>query len=65
MSWVVNSNYCDINISIKEKVMIITSTIDNLIKGASGQAVQNMNKLYGMEEGLGIKSQGAKNVSVY
>ena len=64
MSWVVNSNYCDINISIKEKVMIITSTIDNLIKGASGQAVQNMNKLYGMEEGLGIKSQGAKNVSV-
>jgi N-acetyl-gamma-glutamyl-phosphate reductase len=45
--------------------MIITSTIDNLIKGASGQAVQNMNKLLGLEEGLGIKSQGAKNVSVY
>jgi N-acetyl-gamma-glutamyl-phosphate reductase len=45
--------------------MIITSTIDNLIKGASGQAVQNMNKLYGWDEVLGIKAQGAKNVSVY
>lgn len=65
LGWVVNTNYCDINISIKEKVMIITSTIDNLIKGASGQAVQNMNKLFCLEEGLGIKSQGAKNVSVY
>jgi N-acetyl-gamma-glutamyl-phosphate reductase len=65
MGWVVNTNYCDINISIKDKVMIITSTIDNLIKGASGQAVQNMNKLFGFEEGLGIKSQGVKNVSVY
>ena len=65
MTWVINTNYCDINTSIKEKVMIITSTIDNLIKGASGQAVQNMNKLFGLEEGLGIKSQGAKNVSVY
>ena len=65
MAWVINTNYCDINISIKEKVMIITSTIDNLIKGASGQAVQNMNKLFGLEEWLGIKSQGAKNVSVY
>jgi N-acetyl-gamma-glutamyl-phosphate reductase len=65
MTWVVNTNYCDINISIKDKVMIITSTIDNLIKGASGQAVQNMNKLYGWDEVLGIKAQGAKNVSVY
>jgi N-acetyl-gamma-glutamyl-phosphate reductase len=65
MGWVVNTNYCDINISINGKIMIITSTIDNLIKGAAGQAVQNMNKLFGLDEGLGIKSLGAKNVSVY
>ncbi len=65
LNWVVNSNYCDINISVKEKTVIITSAIDNLIKGASGQAIQNMNKLFGWDESLGIKLQGAKNVSVY
>ncbi len=65
LSWVVNTNYCDINLSLKDNVLIITSAIDNLIKGASGQAFQNMNKLYGWDEGLGLKNQGAKNVSVY
>ena len=65
LNWVVNTNYCDINISIKGKVLIITSAIDNLIKGASGQAFQNMNKMFGWDENLGIKLQGAKNVSMY
>ena len=65
LNWVVNTNYCDINISVKDNVLILTSAIDNLIKGASGQAFQNMNKLYGWDEGLGLKNQGAKNVSVY
>lgn len=65
LSWVVNTNYCDINLSLKDNVLIITTAIDNLIKGASGQAFQNMNKLYGWDEGLGLKNQGAKNVSVY
>ena len=35
-------------------VVVITSAIDNLIKGAAGQAIQNMNKLYGWAEHLGI-----------
>ena len=65
LNWVVNTNYCDINISAKDKIIIITSAIDNLIKGASGQAFQNMNKLFGWDENLGIKLQGAKNVSMY
>ena len=54
LKWVVNTNFCDINISAKDKTVIITSTIDNLIKGASGQALQNMNKMYGWEETLGL-----------
>lgn len=54
LKWVVNTNFCDINISAKDKTIIITSTIDNLIKGASGQAVQNMNKMFGWNETLGI-----------
>ncbi len=65
LSWVVNTNFCDINISVKDNVLVLTSAIDNLVKGASGQAFQNMNKLYGWDESLGLKNQGAKNVSVY
>ena len=65
LTWVVNTNYCDINVSVKDNVAIITSAIDNLIKGASGQAFQNLNKMYGWEESLGIKAEGAKHVSVY
>ncbi|MCF6269339.1 MAG: N-acetyl-gamma-glutamyl-phosphate reductase [Melioribacteraceae bacterium] len=55
LKWVVNSNFCDINISVKEKTVVITSTIDNLIKGASGQAVQNMNRMFGWDDSLGIQ----------
>jgi len=54
IKWVVDTNFCDINVSAKNKTVIITSTIDNLIKGASGQAVQNMNKMFGWNETLGL-----------
>ncbi|MBI9070153.1 MAG: N-acetyl-gamma-glutamyl-phosphate reductase [Melioribacteraceae bacterium] len=54
LSWVVNTNYCDINICLSGKTLIITSAIDNLIKGASGQAMQNMNQYFGWENTLGI-----------
>ncbi len=54
LKWVVNTNFCDINVSAKDKIVVITSTIDNLIKGASGQAIQNMNKMFGWNETLGI-----------
>ncbi len=65
LNWVVNSNFCDVNISVKDKVIIITSAIDNLIKGASGQAVQNMNKLLGLEESLGLGLKGVQDASIY
>ncbi len=50
------SNFCDISITYDERTNRITviSVIDNLVKGASGQAVQNMNKLFGFEEKAGI-----------
>ena len=60
MKWVVNTNFCDINISAKDKIVVITSTIDNLIKGASGQAIQNMNKIFGWDETLGIINKDYK-----
>ena len=64
LKWVVNSNYCDINVAAKGKTIIITSAIDNLIKGASGQAVQNLNKFFKWDESLGIIDKGGDYVSV-
>ena len=42
------------NLHKHEDVLLITSAIDNLLKGASGQAVQNMNLIFGLEENLGL-----------
>lgn len=53
---VYGSNFCDIGITYDERTKRITvvSVIDNLVKGASGQAVQNMNKMLGIDEKTGI-----------
>ncbi len=50
------SNYCDISLHFDEhtKTLIITSAIDNMVKGAAGQAIQNMNIRFGFDEGEGI-----------
>ena len=52
---IVNTNKCFIQIQKHGKKLLITSIIDNLTKGASGQAVQNMNLLFGLEETTGLK----------
>lgn len=52
---VVNTNYCFIHIAQQGKQTLITSVIDNLLKGASGQAVQNMNLMSGLDEAMGLK----------
>ena len=52
---VAGTNYCHIfPTCVKEKVVVF-SAIDNLVKGASGQAIQNMNIIFGLEESLGLK----------
>lgn len=51
---VIETNYCDIGLQIEGKNIVIVGTIDNLIKGASGQAVQNMNIICGWDETLGL-----------
>ncbi len=50
------TNYCDININFDERTnrIIILSVIDNLVKGAAGQAVQNMNLMLGFDEKQGL-----------
>lgn len=51
---VVNTNQCHVHLYKHDDILLITSAIDNLIKGASGQAVQNMNLIFGLEEDLGL-----------
>ena len=54
---ILNTNYCELSICetrIKNKI-INFSALDNLVKGASGQAIQNMNYLYKFPENLGLK----------
>ena len=50
------SNYCDISvhIDINGSVLIVTTAIDNMVKGAAGQAIQNMNIIFGFEETTGL-----------
>ncbi|MDC6364136.1 MULTISPECIES: N-acetyl-gamma-glutamyl-phosphate reductase [Flavobacteriaceae] len=51
---VVNTNQCHIHLHQHEDLILITSAIDNLLKGASGQAVQNMNLMFGFPETEGL-----------
>ncbi|MFL0250814.1 N-acetyl-gamma-glutamyl-phosphate reductase [Clostridium neuense] len=55
--WVKGSNYCDIGIRIDKRTnkIVILAAIDNLMKGAAGQAVQNMNIMYGLDEKTGLE----------
>jgi N-acetyl-gamma-glutamyl-phosphate reductase len=57
---VVASNFCDIGLQIdaRAKRVIITSAIDNLVKGAAGQAIQNMNIMLGLDEKTALDSPG-------
>lgn len=52
---VVNTNRCFIHVSSKDGQLLVTSVIDNLLKGACGQAVQNMNLIFGLDEKAGLQ----------
>ncbi len=54
---VFGSNYCDVGVRVDKRNnrLILLSAIDNLVKGASGQAVQNMNVMLGFEESMGLE----------
>lgn len=55
--WVSGSNYCDIGVAIDQRTnrAIVIGALDNLIKGAAGQAVQNMNLVMGIGEAVGLE----------
>ena len=55
MKMAVNTNKCLVHVEKHGEDVLITSCIDNLVKGASGQAVQNMNLMFGLEETMGLR----------
>ncbi len=56
--WVRNSNFYDIGFKVDKRTgnLIVIGAIDNLVKGASGQAVQNMNIMFGLDEKTGLQT---------
>ncbi len=55
MKQVINTNKCLLHLEKVENQLVIHTAIDNLIKGASGQAVQNMNLMFGLAEDMGLR----------
>jgi len=55
---VVGSNYCDISVNFCNGKAVIQAVIDNLVKGASGNAIQNFNLMFGLDETAGLKTVG-------
>lgn len=58
INWVKTTNFCDIGFAIRGRQLVVFSALDNLVKGAAGQAVQNMNLMFGLEETTGLKLIG-------
>ena len=58
INWVKTTNFCDLGFAARGKQAVVFSAIDNLVKGAAGQAVQNMNLMFGLDETTGLKLVG-------
>lgn len=59
INWVKTTNFCDIAVAARGKQIVVFSAIDNLVKGAAGQAVQNMNLMFGFDERTGLLLTGS------
>jgi LysW-gamma-L-alpha-aminoadipyl-6-phosphate/LysW-L-glutamyl-5-phosphate reductase len=59
INWVKNTNFCDIAVHSSGRQVVVFSAIDNLVKGAGGQAVQNMNLMYGLDETTALRFTGS------
>jgi N-acetyl-gamma-glutamyl-phosphate reductase len=58
INWVKTTNFCDIGFATRGRQAVVFSAIDNLVKGAAGQAVQNMNLMFGLCEKTGLMLVG-------
>ena len=58
INWVKMTNFCDIGFAARGRQVAVFAALDNLVKGAAGQAVQNMNLMFGLEEKTGLMLVG-------
>ena len=60
LKFVTYTNYCNISLHMdaRDHTLIIASTIDNMVKGTAGQAIQNMNLMFGLKENTGLNFVG-------
>jgi N-acetyl-gamma-glutamyl-phosphate reductase len=58
INWVKTTNFCDLGFAARGRQLVIFSALDNLVKGAAGQAVQNMNLMFGLDEKTGLMLVG-------
>jgi N-acetyl-gamma-glutamyl-phosphate reductase len=59
INWVKTTNFCDIGLAVRGSQLVVFSALDNLVKGAAGQAVQNMNLMFGLDEKAGLMLTGS------
>ena len=59
INWVKTTNFCDIGFAARGRTLVVFTALDNLVKGAAGQAVQNMNLMFGLEERTGLMLAGS------
>jgi N-acetyl-gamma-glutamyl-phosphate reductase len=58
INWVKTTNFCDLGFAVRGNQVVVFSALDNLVKGAAGQAVQNMNLMFGFPETTGLTLVG-------
>lgn len=58
INWVKTTNFCDLGFAVRGRQLVVFSALDNLVKGAAGQAVQNMNLMFGLDEKTGLMLMG-------
>jgi N-acetyl-gamma-glutamyl-phosphate reductase common form len=58
INWVKTTNFCDLGFATRGKQIVVFSALDNLVKGAAGQAVQNMNLMFNLDETTGLMLVG-------
>ena len=61
------SNFADVNLKIDTRTnrVVMMGAIDNMVKGAAGQAIQNMNLMFGLPENTGLKPVSYTQLDVY
>lgn len=59
INWVKTTNFCDLGFAVRGRELVVFSALDNLVKGAAGQAVQNMNLMFDLDETTGLMLIGS------